>query len=66
MMIYIYIYIYIYSVASYIVLLSSSPHHVGELDSVCRIKEVVGEVALNFKAACARFLTKNGHKFEKK
>ena len=58
----IYIYIYIYNIA----LLSSSPHHVGELDSVCRVKEVVGEVALNFKAACARFLTKNGHKFEKK
>ena len=39
---------------------------VGELDSVCRIKEVLGEVALNYKASCSRFLGKNGHKFEKK
>jgi len=37
-----------------------------ELDSVCRIKEVLGEVALNYKASCSRFLGKNGHKFEKK
>lgn len=37
-----------------------------ELDSVCRIKEVLGEVAINYRASCARFKEKNGHKFEKK
>lgn len=37
-----------------------------ELDSVCKIKEAVGEAALNYKASCARFKQKNGHKFEKK